>query len=178
MPGSTPARGSRSLSLRSLLADLADLCVSIVREAVHVPAVFLFHGRDFRGLVGPQLLLAVQDLALGDTRVVDRSRFRDRGLLRIGELLLDAAPLGVLLAQPLHRQFECTLRGVAHRTVRNDSGSSTTLISQFRPPFFFSATAMALPSSDQAGSVKLPFRRRCALRPSAEATQRLPFSST
>src|SRR4051812_9169724 len=177
-PGSTPRRPPRFVSLGPLTTNLADLGVAIVREAFHVPAVFLFHRGNVGWLVGSQLLLAVQDLPLGDARLVDGSRFRDRRLLRIRELLLDHAGFGVLFPQPLHREFECTLRAVAHRTVRSDSGSSTTLMSQFLPPSFFSATAIAFPSSDHAGSVKLPFSRRCALCPSVPATQRLPFAST
>ena len=47
--------------------------------------------------------------------------------------------------------------------MRSASGRCTMAMSHRRPPSFRSATAMARPSSDQAGSVKSPRRIRCGL---------------
>lgn len=49
----------------------------------------------------------------------------------------------------------------------NSSGRCTTEITHVCPSFFFSATAIIFPSSDQAGSVKSPLSSLRGLRPSA-----------
>ena len=159
--------GTWRVSLR--LPDSADFRVAIGGKAFEIAAILLFERVTLGGIEHGQYLFAVQDLPFGDARLVHRPGFGDCGFLRVGQLLLDDALLGVLPAKAFHRELvralgpfihEVMIRDRYMRSMARRSGSDSTRYSNSRRKSSGERPAVFASLASSSGLLKSSRRRR------------------